>query len=118
MDIVSGYHPADPMSIPKPVPSYRQALQKKPGKLKILYTADLGFVSYVHPDILKHSRSSADVFAKSLGQDVTFKGKGEAEGLLPEMYGAWGIAMGAQERVSSTCKLEEEVSMNSGSFVI
>lgn len=101
MDIVSGYHPADPMSVPKPMPSYLSALNTQSSKKRILYTADLGFVSYVHPEILDHSRRSAEVFAAELKQDVVFKGMGEAPDLLPELYGAWGIAMGAQERVSA-----------------
>lgn len=69
-------------------------------KKRILYTADLGYVSYVHPEILKASRASAEVFVSSLGQEVVFREMGEADGLLPDLYGAWGIAMGAQERVS------------------
>lgn len=117
MDIVAGYHPSDPMSIPRPVPSYQAAMRNNSGKLKVLYTADLGFVSYVDPKILEHSRKSAEVFAQSMGHEVTFKDKGEAEGMLPDLYGAWGIAMGAQERVMLHEKIKRVLTLAIGNGV-
>jgi len=43
MDCTTGYHPADPYSLPKPRQPYLQTIDQLPDKLRIAFSRDLGY---------------------------------------------------------------------------
>jgi aspartyl-tRNA(Asn)/glutamyl-tRNA(Gln) amidotransferase subunit A len=51
MDCVSGYHPADPHSLPQPPASYLAGLDNLPDRLKIAFSPDLGYAR-VQPEVM------------------------------------------------------------------
>jgi aspartyl-tRNA(Asn)/glutamyl-tRNA(Gln) amidotransferase subunit A len=88
LDIVAGYDAGDPMSLPAPSISYREAVRTPlDRKLKIAYSADLGY-AVVQSDVAAVVEDAARVFEK-LGHRVT-----AIKGGPPEMNGEWAILGG------------------------
>jgi aspartyl-tRNA(Asn)/glutamyl-tRNA(Gln) amidotransferase subunit A len=85
LDVVAGYDPRDPMSLPAPGISYagatRQPLERK---LRIGYSPDLGY-AVVQSDIAAVVEDAVRVFEK-LGHDVK-----AVRGGPPEMNAEWAI---------------------------
>ena len=53
LDLMVGEHNSDRYSLPKPNFSYLEELKKKPNKIKIGYSFDLGFVEALDPEVKK-----------------------------------------------------------------
>jgi len=89
LDCVSGYHPADPGSLPHRASSYAGSLEAMPGQLKIAYSRTLGY-----------ARVQADVQAKVERAVKTFEQMGHAVeewvGTLPDVGSAWSNLMNCE----------------------
>lgn len=81
LDIVSGYHHADPASLPKPN-SYTECLKKDLPKLRICFTPDMGFAP-VQRDVAQLAEKAATVF-EELGHSVEFW-----RGAFPDVSEIW-----------------------------
>jgi len=114
LDITAGYHPHDPYSLPKPPYSFyksinnvnytkqkanqpqksqQQQQQQQMKKLKIAFSKDLGYVSYVDPIILKSVEDGLKVW-RSLGHTVEY-----VDITLPDVGQNWGTSMSSQQAV-------------------
>jgi aspartyl-tRNA(Asn)/glutamyl-tRNA(Gln) amidotransferase subunit A len=88
LDVVAGYDPHDPMSLPDPVVSYLEEVRKPlDRKLRIAYSADLGY-AVVQSDVAAVVEDAVRVFEK-LGHDVK-----AIHGGPPQMNAEWGILGG------------------------
>ena len=68
LDATAGYHPADPSSLPRPGFSYREALDRPLGKLRIAYHPDFGRAE-LQPDVRREVERAVQVF-QELGHEV------------------------------------------------
>ncbi|MFP6664895.1 MAG: amidase [Deltaproteobacteria bacterium] len=100
MDAVVGTHPADPNSLPHPGLSYREILRSLPTKLRIGYSADLGF-AVVQSDIARVTAEAVRAF-EELGHHVE-----EVHDGPPEPGRDWGIS-GAFELLAQLSHLLPE----------
>jgi len=86
MDCTMGYHPADPTSIPAPPESYLDRIDQLPQRLKIAYSADLGYAA-VDRDILHCVENAVKTFEK-MGHQVDIW-----QGALPDTGVVWSSLM-------------------------
>ncbi|MEO2166568.1 MAG: amidase, partial [bacterium] len=100
MDAVVGAHAADPNSLPHPGLSYRETLRDLPAKLRIGYSADLGF-AVVQSDVARVAAEAARVF-EELGHHVEVVDDGP-----PEPGRDWGLS-GAFEMLARLSNLLPE----------
>jgi aspartyl-tRNA(Asn)/glutamyl-tRNA(Gln) amidotransferase subunit A len=82
MDCVSGYHPADPHSLPKPPQSYQACIDELPGRLKIAFSPDLGFAR-VQPEVMTCVERAVQAF-EEMGHQVE-----QWTGGLPDTGDVW-----------------------------
>ena len=68
LDAVTGHHPCDPDSLPRPAVSYLEALEQLPRELRVAWTPTLGYAR-CDPQVLREARKAALVFEK-LGHAV------------------------------------------------
>lgn len=68
LDQVAGYHPSDPTSYPRAVPSYLAALDEPLGRLRIAFDGQLA-CPVVQSDVIREVVRAVQVFA-DLGHDV------------------------------------------------
>ncbi len=64
LDVMKGYHPADPYSIPDDSTNYLKVLDEKPKKLKIGYSMTLGFGKSLEEEVRENILKSAKKFEK------------------------------------------------------
>mmetsp|Transcript_22431 Transcript_22431/g.42031 ORF Transcript_22431/g.42031 Transcript_22431/m.42031 type:complete len:494 (-) Transcript_22431:94-1575(-) len=114
MDVTCGYHPDDPMSVPRPLKSFREAVRSAqktctPSKpLKVLFSSDLGFVSYIDPELLSRAKRAAQVFA-DMGHSIVVEDFGQAvKSILPDPEMRWPLGMGLQEKLMVLPSLSNE----------
>jgi len=81
LDVTSGYHPADPVSLPRPQ-SYVDALKEELPPLKISFSPDMGFAP-VQRDVALLAEKGARVF-EELGHNVEIW-----KGSFPDMSETW-----------------------------
>jgi len=84
LDVTVGPHPLDPNSLPHPGISYREALTEPLSKLRIGYSADLGY-AVVQRDVAEIAYDAARVF-EGLGHGFEEESSG-----LPELGHDWGM---------------------------
>jgi Asp-tRNA(Asn)/Glu-tRNA(Gln) amidotransferase A subunit family amidase len=89
LDVVSGYDSRDPDSLPAPVDRYANAVQRRPPRLRILFSRDLGY-AYVQSDVLAQIEDAVSRFRES-GHDVE-----ETSLRLPDLGRAWAFLSGAE----------------------
>jgi len=89
LDVVAGYDPCDPTSLPKPAGSYAAALANDPGSLRVGFSPDLGY-AIVQDDVMREVRAAVDVF-RGLGHDVE-----EIDVVLPDIGRGWSYLSGAE----------------------
>jgi len=82
LDVVAGYHPADPTSHPKPPHSFRERLAEPLPRLRIAFNRSLG-CPHVQSDVLREVEAAVKVFA-DLGHAVE-----ENFDSLEPMIGHW-----------------------------
>jgi len=82
LDCVSGYHPADPDSLPKPPLSYLERLNQCPRELRIGFSPTLGY-AHVQSDVLAVIEKAVLIFSdlKHIVENW--------EGALPNVGDAW-----------------------------
>ncbi len=68
LDVVAGYHPADPNSKPRPPHSFVERLKEPLPKLKIAYNRSLG-CPHVQTDVLREVEAAVRVFSE-MGHEV------------------------------------------------
>jgi aspartyl-tRNA(Asn)/glutamyl-tRNA(Gln) amidotransferase subunit A len=85
LDVTAGPHPLDPNTLPAPGISYRKTLRDLPAKLRIAYSADLGY-AVVQSDVAAAVARAARAF-EELGHTIE-----PVEGGPPEMGTDWGMA--------------------------
>jgi Asp-tRNA(Asn)/Glu-tRNA(Gln) amidotransferase A subunit family amidase len=100
LDAVVGPHPLDPNSLPHPGVSYRDVLRDLPARLRIGWSADLGY-AVVQSDVAEVAWDAARVFAE-LGHDFV-----EIEGGPPMLNRDWGL-VGAFELLGKLAPLLPE----------
>jgi Asp-tRNA(Asn)/Glu-tRNA(Gln) amidotransferase A subunit family amidase len=86
LDVVAGYHPADPTSLPRAPFSYLERLEEPLPKLRIAYNRRLACPK-VQSDVAREVESAARVF-QELGHEVE-----ENEDAIAGM-GTWWVRMG------------------------
>ncbi len=84
LDLVCGPHPLDPLSLPAPGMSYREALPRLPKHLRIGFSPDLGY-AVVQRDVADVVAEAAVAFER-LGHSVEI-----VKGGPPEMGRDWGM---------------------------
>lgn len=89
LDVTCGYHPGDPNSLPRPPFSYRELLDDLPSRLRVGYSADLGY-AVVQDDVGREVESAVQVFA-AMGHDVD-----ELDLVLPDLGRCWAFIAGAE----------------------
>ncbi len=89
LDVTSGYHPADPCSLPAPATSYRDAIAGELAPLRIALSPGLGYAR-AESQVLREVRSAAAVF-EGLGHGVE-----EIDTVFPDLGRAWAYACGAE----------------------
>jgi len=89
MDAVVGHHPADPDSLPHPGISYVETLEQLPPKLRIAWSATLGY-AHLQSDVRREVEQAVRVFEK-LGHSVE-----ELEGGFPDPGLEWVRVAGAE----------------------
>lgn len=82
LDCTAGYHPSDPLSLPKPPVSYLGVLKTLPKNLKIAFSPDLGYAR-VESSVLDPVQRAAGFF-EELGYSVE-----PWSGRLPDVGSAW-----------------------------
>ncbi len=82
LDVVSGYHPCDPDSIPAASSTYLSCLPQLPKNLKIAFSMDLGFAP-VQKQVRDAINEAINVF-EDLGHVVE-----EWKGVFPDVSEAW-----------------------------
>eukprot|EP00937_MAST-01D_sp_MAST-1D-sp2_P002087 g2087.t1 len=104
LDVCAGHHARDPTSLPRPVCSYVECVSGAcagaddggGGRLRIGFSASLGYVRAVQPDILRRCRSALGALCAAAAGRVVWEELGARELSLPDMGLQWGLAMGAQ----------------------
>jgi aspartyl-tRNA(Asn)/glutamyl-tRNA(Gln) amidotransferase subunit A len=92
LDVVSGYHPADPDSLPAPDVRYLDALERLPAGLRLAFTWTLGYAR-ADADVLRVCHEALTVFD-------SFARVEEADLSLPDMKDDW-LALTAPERYAA-----------------
>jgi aspartyl-tRNA(Asn)/glutamyl-tRNA(Gln) amidotransferase subunit A len=82
MDCVSGYHPADPHSLPKPPKSYQAGIDDLPHRVKIAFSPNLGYAR-VQPEVMTCVEQAVVAF-EEMGHRVP-----RWTGSLPDTADAW-----------------------------
>jgi aspartyl-tRNA(Asn)/glutamyl-tRNA(Gln) amidotransferase subunit A len=82
LDCVSGYHPADPLSLPPPTQSYLKCLDELPDCLRIAFSPTLGYAR-VQKDVMTLVEKAARSF-EEMGHKVELW-----EGSLPDTGETW-----------------------------
>ncbi|MFT4569638.1 MAG: aspartyl-tRNA(Asn)/glutamyl-tRNA(Gln) amidotransferase subunit A [Hyphomicrobiaceae bacterium] len=90
LDVVAGYDPVDPNSLPAPSTSYLSAVEQAPPRLRIAYSPDLGYAS-VDADVLAATEECLRLLV-SLGHDVA-----RVDLRLPDAGVAWAFGCGAEQ---------------------
>lgn len=70
LDAMTGEHPASPISLPRDGTSYRKAAQNRALPKRVAFSADLGGITPVDPEVAEICRAAAYRFAE-LGVEVT-----------------------------------------------
>jgi aspartyl-tRNA(Asn)/glutamyl-tRNA(Gln) amidotransferase subunit A len=89
LDVTCGYHPRDPVSLPRPAHSYRESLAAEPSALRIAYSPDLGY-ALVDEAVLAEVESAVRVL-RELGHTAE-----EVKLELPDVGRAWAYMCGAE----------------------
>ena len=82
LDCASGYHPADPLSLPPPTQSYLKCLDELPRRLRIAFSPTLGYAR-VQKDVMTRVEEAAQSF-EEMGHRVELW-----EGSLPDTGETW-----------------------------
>jgi aspartyl-tRNA(Asn)/glutamyl-tRNA(Gln) amidotransferase subunit A len=69
LDVVAGYDPRDPDSLPDPPRSYVDTLDDLPDGLRIAYSPTLGYAR-VAPDVRREVEASVELLGRTLGRPV------------------------------------------------
>src|SRR2546422_2089092 len=85
LDVVAGYEPHDPDSLPRPGHSFLQDLDEVPTGLRVAYSPTLGYAR-VAPDVRRAVEGAADVLAGVLGRPVDL-----LQDHLTDAGSAWGL---------------------------
>ncbi len=91
MDVTAGYDPCDPDSLPRPALAYCDCLGQALGKLRIGFSADLGYAR-VAPDVMREVEAAVEVFA-GLGHEVE-----RLDRELPDLGLDWAMIAGNETR--------------------
>ncbi len=89
LDCTTGYHPADPGSLPRPTGSYLASLENMPAGLRIAFSPDLGYAR-VEREVARLVEAAAGAF-EDLGHRVELWPK-----KLPDPQQAWNFLMNAE----------------------
>jgi Asp-tRNA(Asn)/Glu-tRNA(Gln) amidotransferase A subunit family amidase len=89
LDVVAGYDPGDPDSLPRPATSYSDSLRDRIRPLRINFSRDLGYAD-VQSDVLEVVESAVAELA-AMGHHVE-----ETELHLPDLGRAWAFLSGAE----------------------
>jgi aspartyl-tRNA(Asn)/glutamyl-tRNA(Gln) amidotransferase subunit A len=89
LDVVSGYDPRDPDSLPSPAESYTDAIRRPPPRMRILFSRDFGYAR-VQADVLAEVERAVSRF-RAMGHDVE-----ESRHVLPDLGRAWAFLSGAE----------------------
>jgi aspartyl-tRNA(Asn)/glutamyl-tRNA(Gln) amidotransferase subunit A len=89
LDCTSGYHPADPGSLPRHGSSYVDCLKEMPRPLKVAYSRTLGYAR-VQAEVQAQVDSAVRVF-EQMGHGVE-----EWKGKLPDVGPAWSNLMNCE----------------------
>jgi aspartyl-tRNA(Asn)/glutamyl-tRNA(Gln) amidotransferase subunit A len=82
-DCVVGTSETDPNSLPHPGYKYQDILEQLPKRLKIAYSADLGYVN-IEPDVRRECAKGVKAF-EEMGHDVD-----HIDHVIDDLRGAWG----------------------------
>ena len=82
LDCAAGYHPCDPLSLPKPDKSFVQALEAPPKKCRIAFSPDLGYAR-VARSVLERVEQAAGAFQEMGHQVEVWTGR------IPDVSEAW-----------------------------
>ena len=99
LDQVSGYHPADPTSLPKPSYSFLAKLEEPLPRMRIGFSPNFG-CPRVQSDVAREVRNAANVFSE-LGHEVE-----ETDAAFAEPLGYWWQRMG---RFQALAQMEDIV---------
>lgn len=91
MDVVAGYHPIDPASLPHPGLSYEAALERPLSRLRVAFHPDFGH--RVDREVAEQAAQAAQTFAE-MGHELTV-----IEEPLPEIGLAWDV-IGSGETIA------------------
>jgi aspartyl-tRNA(Asn)/glutamyl-tRNA(Gln) amidotransferase subunit A len=89
LDVVSGYDPSDPDSLPAAPERYSEAIRRPLPRLRVLFSRDLGYAR-VQSDVLAEVLRAVSVL-RALGHDVE-----EAGLVFPDLGRAWAFLSGAE----------------------
>jgi Asp-tRNA(Asn)/Glu-tRNA(Gln) amidotransferase A subunit family amidase len=89
LDVVSGYDPRDPDSLPAPIERYGEAIRRPPPRLRVAFSRDLGYAR-VQPDVLDQVERAVSRF-REMGHEVA-----EPSIRLPDLGRAWAFLSGAE----------------------
>jgi len=89
LDVVSGYDPRDPDSLPAPLECYREAIRRRPPRLRVAFSRDIGYAR-VQSDVLEQVERAVSRF-REMGHDVA-----EISVRLPDLGRAWAFLSGAE----------------------
>ena len=89
LDVVSGYDPRDPDSLPAPAERYAETLRRQPPRWRILFSRDIGYAR-VQSDVLSEVEHAVSLF-RALGHEVE-----ETSLRLPDLGRAWAFLSGAE----------------------
>ena len=82
-DCVVGTSETDPNSLPHPGYKYQDVLEQLPKRLRIAYSADLGYVN-IEPDVRRECAKGVKAF-EEMGHDVDY-----IDHVIDDLRGAWG----------------------------
>lgn len=89
LDCVSGYHPADPASLPSPGLSFLECLDKAPAELRIAFSPTLGYAR-VQKDVMIRVEEAVRCF-EQMGHTVEVWG-----GAIPDVGETWSRLMNCE----------------------
>lgn len=89
LDVVSGYDPCDPDSLPSLAERYIDAVRRPLPRLRILFSRDLGYAR-VQSDVRSEIERAVDVF-RTMGHEVE-----QTNVQLPDLGRAWAFLSGAE----------------------
>lgn len=89
LDVVSGYDPRDPDSLPAPAERYAEAIRRPLPRSRILFSRDLGYAR-VQSDVLAAVERAVSRF-REMGHEVE-----ETSLRLPDLGRAWAFLSGAE----------------------